>query len=108
MPVGAALLFVIGGIRRIELVEALRASSRIDRACAFLCVSPPHELAVLESGERIELVSAHCRMLIERIMNTPPPELLSPAAMEVLSIIAYEQPISRAKIRHIRAPIAAG
>jgi hypothetical protein len=44
-----ALLFVAGGMRRTELSEALRLSSgRLDRACAFLNVSPPHGLALLE------------------------------------------------------------
>ena len=43
-----ALLFVAGGMRRTELSEALRLSSgRLDRACAFLNVSPPHGLAGL-------------------------------------------------------------
>ena len=44
------LLFVAGGMRRAECSEALRVSSgRLDRACAFLQVSPPHGLAVLSS-----------------------------------------------------------
>ncbi len=47
-------------------------------------VSPPHGLALLESGDHMELVSA--------------PEPLSQAAMELLSIVAYEQPITCAEI----------
>jgi hypothetical protein len=92
-----ALLFVAGGMRRTELSEALRLSSgRFDRACAVLNVSPPHGLALLESGDRIELVSAaDCGPVIERFMNRPAPEPLSQAAMEVLSIVGYEQPITR-------------
>jgi hypothetical protein len=43
-----ALLFVAGGMRRAELAEALHLSAgRLDRACAFLTVSPPHGLVVL-------------------------------------------------------------
>jgi segregation and condensation protein B len=105
-----ALLFVTGGTRRTELSEALRLSSgRLDRACAFLNVSPPHGLALLESGDRIEMVSAaDCGPMIERFMTRPAPEPLSQAAMEVLSIVAYEQPITRADISHIREPTAAG
>src|SRR5438128_2252311 len=105
-----ALLFVAGGMRRTELSEALRLSSgRLDRACAFLNVSPPHGLALLESGDRIELVSvADCGPVIERFMNRPAPEPLSQAAMEVLSIVAYEQPISRAEISHIRGTDSSG
>ena len=105
-----ALLFVAGGMRRAECSEALRVSSgRLDRACAFLQVSPPHGLALLESGERIELVSAaDCGPLIERFMNKPAPEPLSQAALEVLSIVAYEQPITRAEISHIRGTDSSG
>jgi segregation and condensation protein B len=105
-----ALLFVVGGMRRTELSEALRLSSgRLDRACAFLNVSPPHGLAVLESGDRIELVSApDCGPLIERFLNKPAPEPLSQAATEVLSIVAYEQPITRADISQIRGTDSSG
>src|SRR5207244_6077 len=105
-----ALLFVAGGMSRAELSEALRLSSgRLDRACAFLRVSPPHGLALLESGDRIELVSAaDCGTVIERFMNRPAPEPLSQAAMEVLSIVAYEQPITRAEISHIRGTDSSG
>ena len=105
-----ALLFVAGGMRRAELAEALRISAgRLDRACAFLNVSPPHGLALLESGDRLELVSApDCGPLIERFMDKPAPEPLSQAAMEVLSIVAYEQPITRAEISNIRATDSSG
>jgi segregation and condensation protein B len=64
---------------------------------------------VLESGDRIELVSAaDCGPVIERFMSRPAPEPLSQAAMEVLSIVAYEQPINRAEISHIRGTDSRG
>jgi hypothetical protein len=105
-----ALLFVGGGMRRTELAELMRLSSaRLDRACAFLHLSPPHGLALLESGDRLELVSASdCGPLIERFMNRPAPEPLSQAALEVLSIVAYAQPITRTEISHIRATDSSG
>jgi chromosome segregation and condensation protein ScpB len=49
---------------------------------------------LLESGDRIGLASA--------------PEPLSQAAMEVLSIVANEQPITCAEISHIRATDCSG
>ena len=62
-------------------------------------VSPPHGLALLESGDHMELVSApDCGPLFERFMNRAAPEPLSQAAMELLSIVAYEQPITCAEI----------
>jgi segregation and condensation protein B len=105
-----ALLFVAGGMRRAELAEAMHLSAgRLDRACAFLQFSPPHGLVVLESGDRIELVSApDCGPLIERFLDKPAPEALSQAALEVLSIVAYEQPITRAEISHIRGTDSSG
>jgi streptogramin lyase len=42
------------------------------------------------------------RHLLERFLNRPAPERLSQAALEVLSIVAYKQPITRAEISHIR------
>jgi chromosome segregation and condensation protein ScpB len=60
-------------------------------------------------ADRLELVSASdCGPLIERFLNRPAPESLSQAALEVLSIVAYEQPITRAEISHIRATDSSG
>jgi segregation and condensation protein B len=57
----------------------------------------------------MELVSApDCGPLIERIMDKPAPEPLSQAALEVLSIVADEQPITRAEISNIRATDSSG
>ena len=54
------------------------------------------------SSDPIELVSAaDCGPLIERFLN-PAPEPLSQTALDVLTIVAYEQPITRAEISHIR------
>jgi chromosome segregation and condensation protein ScpB/uncharacterized cupredoxin-like copper-binding protein len=105
-----ALLHVAGGMRRAELSEAMRISSgRLDRACAFLHASPPHGLVLVESGELLELASApDCGPLIERVMNKPAPEPLSRAALEVLTIVAYEQPLTRSDISHIRGTDSSG
>ena len=46
--------------------------------------------------------------LIERFLDKPAPEQLSQAALEVLSIVAYEQPITRAEISHIRGTDSSG
>lgn len=48
------------------------------------------------------------RILAERFMDKPAPEPLSQAAMEVLSVVAYEQPITRAEISHIRGTDSSG
>ena len=106
-----ALLFVAGGrLRRAELAEALRCSqARLGRACDFLRTSPPHGLVLLEHADQLQLVTApDVGKLVETFLHVGPPEALSQAALEVLAIVAYEQPVSRADISHIRGTDSAG
>ena len=100
-----ALLFVAGGtLRRAELAEALRCSqARLGRACDFLRGSPPHGLILFEHADQLQLVTApDVGKLVEGFLHVEPPEGLSQAALEVLAIVAYEQPVSRADVAHIR------
>ncbi len=56
-----------------------------------------------EAGDQLELVSApDCAGVVERHFGQPVPEPLSQAALEALSIVVYEQPVTRADIRAIR------
>jgi hypothetical protein len=57
----------------------------------------------LEHADRLELVSApDCAATIERVLEKRTPEPLTQAALEVLAVVAYEQPVTRAVISHIR------
>jgi segregation and condensation protein B len=106
-----ALLFLAASpLRGAEAAEALRISpARLGQACAFLRASPPHSLSLLADGERLQLVTApECSRLIERFLNRAPPEPLSQAALEVLAIVAYEQPVSRADISQVRGTDSSG
>jgi segregation and condensation protein B len=106
-----ALLFVAGGtLRRAEMAEALHCSqARLGRACDFLRASPPHGLVLLEHADQLQLVTApEVGKLVEAFLHVDPPEALSQAALEVLAIVAYEQPVSRADIAHIRGTDSAG
>lgn len=100
------LLFVAAEpLKRSEITEALRISpARLGRACTVLHADPPRGLRLLDSGDQLTLVSAPaCAATIERYLGQGPPEaLLSQAALEVLAIVAYEQPVTRADIRSIR------
>jgi segregation and condensation protein B len=59
--------------------------------------------------DRLELMSApDCAATIERFLDKPAPEALSQAALEVLAIVAYEQPVTRADISHIRGTDSGG
>jgi chromosome segregation and condensation protein ScpB len=51
---------------------------------------------------RSEAPPAAALVAIERYLGKGPPEALSQAALEVLAIVAYEQPVTRADIRAIR------
>jgi hypothetical protein len=63
----------------------------------------PKGLRLQDTGDQLTLVSAPaCTAAIERYLRKPPPEALSRAALEVLAIVAYEQPVMRADIRAIR------
>ena len=48
------------------------------------------------------------RELLQHFLDKPPPEPLSQAALEVPSIVAYEQPVPRADISHMRATDSSG
>jgi segregation and condensation protein B len=91
-------------LKRSEIAEALRISpARLARACVVLQADPPRGLRLPETGDQLTLVSAPaCAGNIERYLGKGPPEALSQAALEVLAIVAYEQPVTRADIRAIR------
>jgi segregation and condensation protein B len=99
------LLFVAAApLKRSEITETLRISpARLARACAVLNAEPPRGLRLEDSGDRLTLVTAPaCAASVERYLGKGPPEALSGAALEVLAIVAYEQPVTRADIRAMR------
>jgi segregation and condensation protein B len=60
-------------------------------------------LMLIEHGEELTLAtSGECAPVVERFLEVPQPEPLSPAALQVLAIVAYEQPVTRADISRIR------
>src|SRR5205823_11424127 len=69
----------------------------------FLGENPPLGLAVQRHGDELRLVTApEVCASVERHLNSPRPVALSNAALEVLAIVAYRQPIARSGIEHIR------
>jgi segregation and condensation protein B len=60
-------------------------------------------LRVMEDGHRYQLVTAPSfAPFVERLLGGGPSQRLSRAALEVLAIVAYQQPCSRAAIEAIR------
>jgi segregation and condensation protein B len=106
-----ALLFVAAApLRRVELAEALRCSqTRLEQACDVLRSAPPYGLVLVEHADQLRLATApDVGRLVEAFIDAPPPEPLSQAALEVLAIVAYEQPVSRSDVEHIRGVDSAG
>jgi segregation and condensation protein B len=89
-------------------VKELRAAiglprERLEAAYEFLLEQPPLGLAVQRHGEEFLLVTApEVGKSIERHLGNPREVGLSRAALEVLAIVAYRQPIARAGIELIR------
>jgi segregation and condensation protein B len=107
-----SLLFVAAEpVPLSELARALEAApaavdeavERLARECAGRGVR------VQRSGDRVTLVSApEATGAIERLLGLQPPPRLSNAALEVLAIIAYRQPATRAQIDAVRGVDSGG
>jgi segregation and condensation protein B len=103
-----------GGRRAVGLRQAGRdvkgaaraiglSRERLETAYEFLLEHPPLGLAVQRHGEEFSLVTApEVSGSIERHLGHPRPVALSRAALEVLAIVAYGQPIARAGVELVR------
>jgi segregation and condensation protein B len=93
-------------------VNELRAAigmtrERFEAAYAYLLEHPPLGLLVQRQRDELCLVSApEVSRSVERDLGHPRPVPLSKPAMEVLTIVAYKQPIARAGIEHIRGAVS--
>jgi segregation and condensation protein B len=100
------VLWVSGsqGMTSRELRGAIGLSrERLEAAYEFLLEQPPLGLSVQRHGEDFSLVTApEVAKSIERHLGNPRPVTLSRAALEVLAIVAYRQPVARAGIELIR------
>ena len=92
------------GLTVKELRAAIGLSrERLEDAYEFLLAHPPLGLAVQRHGDELKLVTApEVSCSVERHVNRPREVALSKAALEVLAIAAYRQPIARPGIEFIR------
>jgi segregation and condensation protein B len=101
-----ALLFVAAEpLTRAELTKQLGiGQTRLARACAL--AGPLRGrigLMLIEDREELSLAtSGECSAIVERFLSVADAEPLSPAALQVLAIVAYEQPVTRADISRVR------
>ena len=76
---------------------------RLEAAYAYLLAYPLLGLTVLRQGDEFQLVTTgRVAASVERHLNAPRPVSLSGAAMQVLTIVAYRQPVSQAGIESVR------
>jgi segregation and condensation protein B len=89
-------------------VRELRATiglsrERFEEAHEFLEANPPLGLMVQRHGDELRLVTApEAAASVERHLNVAKSVALSRAALEVLAIVAYRQPIARSGVEFIR------
>jgi len=100
-----ALLFVSS--QPLELATAarvLRVSEReIEAFAARLAESPPPGLMLQRQGRALQLATAPASApYVRRLLGTPEVQRLSHPALEVLAIVAYRQPVTRADVDGIR------
>lgn len=95
-PVPIARISQVLGVTEAELdaaAEALAARYQ-EQGCG---------LRLLRLGEKLQLCSApEFAQLVTRTLELRKPPRLSPSALEVLAIVAYFQPVTRAYIDQIR------
>jgi segregation and condensation protein B len=102
-----AVLHASGGgdVSRAKLADALDVpAERIEAGWAYLGVRPPTGLRVQRHAEQFRLVTDNtCTASVERYRKrTQRPQPLSQPQREALAIVAYAQPVSRARIDEIR------
>lgn len=100
-----ALLFAAD--EPLPLAEAARVldvrRSAIERAARRLLEQPPLGLLVQRDGDRLQLVTAAASArYVRRLRGLEEQARLSRAALEVLAVVAYRQPVTRAEIEVIR------
>jgi segregation and condensation protein B len=93
---------------RGSTVKELRATigltrERLEAAYAYLLEYPLLGLTVMRQGDEFQLVTTgQVAASVERHLKAPRPVSLSGAAMQVLPIVAYRQPVSQAGIESVR------
>jgi segregation and condensation protein B len=92
------------GLTVKELRAAVDVSrERVEEAYEFLGQNPPLGVALQRYGDELRLVTApEVCSSVGRLLNVERPVALSKAALEVLAIVAYRQPIARSGVELIR------
>jgi segregation and condensation protein B len=107
-----SLLFVAGEpVTLAQLVKALDLPAETVAAAldALAAQCQGRGVRVQRHGEQVQLVSApESARVVARFLGVQASARLSPAALEVLAIIAYRQPLTRAQVDSIRGVDSSG
>ena len=100
-----ALLFVAD--EPLDLASAARVlgvgPAVVEQVVARLVESPPPGLILQRHGKEIQFAThPGSAEYVRRLRGLAEPQRLSRAALEVLSLVAYRQPITRAEIEAVR------
>ena len=99
-----ALLFAADEPLEIEQVSSALLVTRrdVERAASELIESPPPGLILQRHGDRLQLATEPRWADAVTRLRAGPPVKLSRATLEVLAIVAYRQPVTRADIDQLR------
>jgi segregation and condensation protein B len=90
------------GVKELRAAVGL-SRERFEDAYVYLVKEPPLGLGLQRHGDELRLVTApEVSYSVERHLNSDKAVALSRAALEVLAIVAYRQPIARSGIEFIR------
>lgn len=111
-----ALLFVSGeeGMTLRQLSELLHLTptaltQQMEKLSEKYCADKTTALQIIETAKTYKLVTkAEVAELLKDYAKTPVNQTLSRASLEVLSIIAYKQPITRIEVDQIRGVNSSG
>lgn len=106
-----AVLFAAGRPMGLSDLETLASEEALTRAIVAL----ESDLAGGNSGVQIERVAGGWRLVVhpfhlvavEQVLRPTPPRI-SKAALEVLALVAYQQPLTRAELEALRGKSAEG
>lgn len=106
-----AVLFAAGRPLSLRDLSPLGSEEALTRAIVAL----EHELASGSSGVQLERVAGGWRLVVHPLHLTavelvlrPTPPRISKAALEVLALIAYQQPLTRAELEALRGKSVEG
>jgi segregation and condensation protein B len=100
-----ALLFVADEpLELASLARVLEATpAELEQAVSALAARPPAGLILQRHGRRLQLATAPASAeYVRRLRGRAEAQRLSRAALEVLSVVAYRQPTTRAEIESVR------